>query len=54
MPRSQGKLGEVFRRYGPAYRTAHAGRLSRNQRRVMHAIDTNGVCEDTPLSEDQS
>jgi putative transposase/transposase-like zinc-binding protein len=39
MPRSQVELGEIFRHYGPAYRTAHAGRLSRNQRRVMHAIE---------------
>jgi hypothetical protein len=39
MPRSQVELGEVFRRYGPAYRTAHPGRLSRSQRRVMTAIE---------------
>jgi Putative transposase/Transposase zinc-binding domain len=39
MPRSPVELGEIFRRYGPAYRTTHAGRLSRNQRRVMHAIE---------------
>ena len=39
MPRSRVELGEVFRRYGPAYRTAHAPRLSRSQRRVMSAIE---------------
>ena len=39
MPRSQVELGEVFRRSGPAYRTAHAGQLSRSQRRGMGAIE---------------
>jgi Putative transposase/Transposase zinc-binding domain len=38
MPRPQAELGEVFRRYGPAYRSTHAPQLSRSQRRVMSAI----------------
>ena len=39
MPRVSVDLGEVFRRYGPAYRAAHAHQLSRSQRRVMSAIE---------------
>ncbi len=33
------ELADLFRRYGPAYRQAQAGALSRGQRRVMSAIE---------------
>jgi hypothetical protein len=32
------EVAEVFRRFGPAYREAHAGSLSRGQLRVMSAV----------------
>jgi hypothetical protein len=32
-------VADVFRRHGAAYRKAHAGHLSRGQRRVMGAIE---------------
>ncbi len=34
------EVAEVFRRYGPAYRDAHAATLTSGQRRVMRAIET--------------
>jgi hypothetical protein len=34
------EVADVFRRHGAAYREAHAGHLSRSQRRVMGAIET--------------
>jgi len=34
------EVADVFRRHGAAYRDAHAGHLSRGQRRVMGAIET--------------
>ena len=34
------EVADVFRRHGAAYRKAHAGHLSRGQRRVMGAIET--------------
>src|SRR5258708_4338506 len=34
------EVADVFRRHGAAYREAHAGHLSRGQRRVMGAIET--------------
>src|SRR5438874_3334868 len=34
------EVADVFRRHGAAYRVAHAGHLSRGQRRVMGAIET--------------
>jgi len=34
------EVADVFRRHGAAYREAHAGHLSRDQRRVMGAIET--------------
>jgi len=37
MPRPRLEVAEVFRRYGPAYRAAHA--CSRQQQRVMRAIE---------------
>jgi hypothetical protein len=39
MPVPRAELGEVFRRYGPAYRSTHAHQLSRSQRRVMNAVE---------------
>jgi len=39
MPRPRAELGEVFRRYGPAYRSTHAHQFSRSQRRVMSAVE---------------
>ena len=39
MDRPRLEVGDVFRRYGEAYRQQHAGSLSRNQRRVMTAIE---------------
>src|SRR5207302_2002753 len=39
MVRPQWEVGDVFRRYGPAYRHTHADSLSRGQRRVMSAIE---------------
>ena len=33
------EVADVFRRHGAAYREAHAGHLSRDQRRVMAAIE---------------
>src|SRR5690349_12437769 len=33
------ELADVLRRHGAAYREAHAGHLSRSQRRVMGAIE---------------
>jgi Putative transposase/Transposase zinc-binding domain len=33
------EVGDIFRRYGAAYRQQHAGSLSRGQRRVMSAIE---------------
>jgi hypothetical protein len=38
--RSALEVADVFRRHGAAYREAHAGHLSRGQRRVMGAIET--------------
>src|SRR6476620_10319433 len=38
--RSALEVGDVFRRHGAAYREAHAGHLSRGQRRVLGAIET--------------
>src|SRR5438874_13644625 len=38
--RSALEVADVFRRHGAAYREAHAGHLSRSQRRVMGAIET--------------
>ena len=38
--RSAVEVADVFRRHGAAYRKAHAGHLSRGQRRVMGAIET--------------
>src|SRR5438045_3643358 len=38
--RSALEVADVFRRHGAAYRDAHAGHLSRGQRRVMGAIET--------------
>ena len=38
--RSALEVADVFRRHGAAYREAHAGHLSRGQRRVMAAIET--------------
>ena len=38
--RSALEVADVFRRHGAAYRKAHAGHLSRGQRRVMGAIET--------------
>src|SRR5271165_1189670 len=34
------EVADIFRRHGAAYREAHAGHLSRGQRRVMGAIET--------------
>src|SRR5436190_187807 len=34
------EVADVFRRHGAAYREAHAGHLSRGQRRVIGAIET--------------
>src|SRR5689334_17277171 len=34
------EVADVFRRHGAAYREAHAGHLSRGQRRIMGAIET--------------
>ena len=39
MDRPRLKVGDVFRRYGNAYRQQHAGSLSRDQLRVMSAIE---------------
>jgi hypothetical protein len=39
MDRPQLEVGDVFRRYGDAYRQQHAGSLSRDQLRVMSAIE---------------
>ena len=39
MDRPALEVGDVFRRYGEAYRQEHAGSLSRNQLRVMTAIE---------------
>jgi hypothetical protein len=33
------EVADIFRRYGPAYRTAHDGHLGRVERRVMSAIE---------------
>jgi hypothetical protein len=33
------EVGDVFRRYGETYRQQHAGSLSRDQLRVMTAIE---------------
>jgi hypothetical protein len=38
MERPALEVGDVFRRYGDAYRQSHAGSLSRAQFRVMSAI----------------
>jgi Transposase zinc-binding domain len=38
MERPALEVGDVFRRYGDAYRQLHAGSLSRAQFRVMSAI----------------
>jgi len=37
--RSSLELAAILRRYGPAYQQAHAGSVSRGQRRVMSAIE---------------
>ncbi|HEX2215786.1 MAG TPA: IS91 family transposase, partial [Xanthobacteraceae bacterium] len=34
------EVADIFRRYGEAYQQAHAGHLSRTERRVMGAIET--------------
>jgi hypothetical protein len=39
MNRTRLEVGDVFRRYGDAYRQQHAGSLSRSQFRVMSAIE---------------
>jgi hypothetical protein len=39
MDRPRLEVGDVFRRYGDAYRQQHAGSLSRDQLRVMRAIE---------------
>jgi putative transposase/transposase-like zinc-binding protein len=39
MDRPRLEVGDVFRRYGDAYRQQHAGSLSRDQLRVMSAIE---------------
>ncbi|HXJ95609.1 MAG TPA: IS91 family transposase [Terriglobia bacterium] len=39
MERPKLEVGDIFRRYGAAYRQQHAGSLSRGQRRVMSAIE---------------
>ena len=39
MDRPRLEIGDVFRRYGDAYRQQHAGSLSRDQLRVMTAIE---------------
>jgi hypothetical protein len=39
MERPKLEVADVFRRYGAAYRQEHAGSLSREQRRVMSAIE---------------
>src|SRR5215472_12233702 len=39
MDRPRLEVGNVFRRYGEAYRLQHAGSLSRDQLRVMSAIE---------------
>lgn len=39
MDRPKLEVGDVFRRYGDAYRQQHAGSLSRRQIRVMNAIE---------------
>ena len=39
MDRPRLEVGDVFRRYGEAYRQQHAGSLSRDQLRVMSAIE---------------
>src|SRR5438552_1987453 len=38
--RSALEVADIFRRHGAAYREAHAGHLSRGQRRVIGAIET--------------
>ena len=39
MDRPRLEVGDVFRRYGDAYRQQHAGSLSRDQLRLMTAIE---------------
>jgi hypothetical protein len=39
MDRPRPEVGDLFRRYGDAYRQQHAGSLSRDQLRVMSAIE---------------
>jgi hypothetical protein len=39
MTRPQLEVAEIFRRFGPAWRAANEGHLSRAQRRVMRAIE---------------
>jgi Transposase zinc-binding domain len=39
MDRPRVEVGEVFRRYGEAYRHKHVGSLSRDQLRVMSATE---------------
>ncbi|MGH9555423.1 MAG: IS91 family transposase, partial [Terriglobales bacterium] len=46
MDRPKLEVGDVFRRYGEAYRQQHGASLSTAQRRVMHAIE---VCRTAAL-----
>src|SRR3954468_16556342 len=39
MTRPPLEVADVFRRFGPAWRAANAGHLSRAQRRVMRAVE---------------
>ncbi len=39
MTRPQLEVADIFRRFGPAWRAANAGRLSLTQRRVMRAVE---------------
>jgi hypothetical protein len=39
MTRPQLEVADIFRRFGPAWRAAHAGHLSLAQRRVMRAVE---------------
>ena len=39
MTRPRLEVADVFRRFGPAWRAANEGHLSRAQRRVMRAVE---------------
>jgi hypothetical protein len=43
MPRPREELGEVFRRYGPAYRRTHDPQLSRSQRREIRSSRNRSI-----------